>query len=969
MGRVGRWPPGGDSVRTMARRLLDLALPRTVRHPLLRYGVAVLAVAVAVALLFIPRIGPGLASILFFAVLVSAWVGGLGPGLLATALIVLIALAMVVAGPGFSAQRVVGLVLFAIGGGVITALVEALHAARRQAEQGEERYRAFVTQSSEGIWCFEAREPIPTDLDEDGQIQRFYRDTYLAECNDAMARMFGYERADEIVGRGLAEFLDRSDPANDALLRSFVRSGYRLVDAESHEPDREGRTRIFLNNLVGMVEGGRLRRAWGTQRDITERRRAEETSQALAEVGSALTSSLDYAETLQATARMLVPLLADACVIDVLEPDGSYRRLAAAHADPARDHLVQQLRRYPPDPSLPEGVPRVLRSGRPYLVPEIAEEQVEQTARDAGHLEVLRALGPRSCLIVPLQARGRLLGALTLLMAESGRRYSESDLAPALDLARRAAQAVDNARLFREAREAARSAHESLALLDTLMKTAPVGLAFVDRDLRYVHFNDALAAIDGKRPEEVIGRTMWQVVPDLAPQLEPLYREVLRRGEPILGREVQGATAARPGEERCFSVNYYPVRTPDGETLGVGAVVADVTEPRRAERELRAAKEAAEGASRAKDRFLAMLSHELRTPLTPVLATVTAMLDEPETPAEIRPTLDLIRRSIELEARLIDDLLDVSRVVSGKLALDRSPVDVHALLHQTVGICRSELHGKRMRLSLALSAARHHVFADPARLQQVFWNLIKNAVKFSPEGGAIAIRTRNAGDDGTGERLLVEVSDTGIGIEPAALPRIFNPFEQGEDAVTRRFGGLGLGLAIGRSVIEAHGGRLTASSAGRGHGSTFVVELAAERGAPAAAPSVPSAAGAGPLRRGLKILLVEDDPPSQRVMSRLLQQRQHEVTTAGTLATALELGQRQDFDLIISDIGLPDGTGLDLMRQLLSRRPVRGIALSGFGMDEDVRRSREAGFLAHLTKPVNFQALEATIQQVAAAGD
>jgi len=417
-----------------------------------------------------------------------------------------------------------------------------------------------------------------------------------------------------------------------------------------------------------------------------------------------------------------------------------------------------------------------------------------------------------------------------------------------------------------------------------------------------------------------------------------------------------------------------------GGGQGLSVVLRDVTERKLAEDERarlladeRAARREAEAANQAKNRFLAVLSHELRTPLTPVLATVTALLDVPGTPLELRTTLELIRRSVELEARLIDDLLDVSRVAHGKLHLNREVVDTHELVRQTLGICRSDMNGQRTRLELDLDAPRPHVEADPSRLQQVLWNLIKNAVKFTPDGGTLAVRTRNEGTPGAGERLVLEVADSGVGIEPEVLPRVFAAFEQGEESTTRRFGGLGLGLAISHAVVEAHGGRLSAASPGRGRGATFTVELeavapAATRPKPIAAPAAEPVPVAGPVppRRALRILLVEDDRPSLRVMSRLLQQREHTVTTADTLSSALEVGEREDFDLIISDIGLPDGTGWDLMRRLRPRGPVKAIALSGFGMDEDILRSREAGFLEHLTKPVNFQKLEATIQRVTA---
>ena len=376
--------------------------------------------------------------------------------------------------------------------------------------------------------------------------------------------------------------------------------------------------------------------------------------------------------------------------------------------------------------------------------------------------------------------------------------------------------------------------------------------------------------------------------------------------------------------------------------------------------ELAHAKEEAEAASRAKDQFLAVLSHELRTPLTPVLALVTAMLDEGEAQPELRGVLEMVRRNVELEARLIDDLLDVTRIVQGKLAIHKSVVDAHELARRAIDICQSDVRAKGLEMTLDLAASSRHVAGDPARLQQVFWNLIKNAIKFTPEGGSITVRSRDAGD-----RLVVEVADSGIGIDPEVLPKIFDAFEQGGVAVTRQFGGLGLGLAISRGVAELHDGSLTASSAGRGLGATFALELPAIPAPTAAAsPASPRSADGPPRPQPLRVLLVEDNPDTMRVLGRLLGRVGHAVTTAGCVAEALEAAGRDSFDLVVSDVGLPDGSGLDLMRRIRLDHPVPGIALSGFGMEDDLRRSREAGFVAHLTKPVDFATLEATIRRI-----
>jgi CheY-like chemotaxis protein len=328
----------------------------------------------------------------------------------------------------------------------------------------------------------------------------------------------------------------------------------------------------------------------------------------------------------------------------------------------------------------------------------------------------------------------------------------------------------------------------------------------------------------------------------------------------------------------------------------------------------------------------------------------------------------MIRQNVLLQARLIDDLLDVMRIVRGKMPLHWEVADGHGIIEQAIQVCRSEVLGKPLRLDSDLAAARRHVNADPARLQQVIWNLIKNAVKFTPEGGSIAVRTRNEAADGE-DRLVVEVCDTGIGIEPGVLPTIFDPFQQGETTITRKFGGLGLGLAICKGIVEAHGGTIVAESGGPGRGTTFRVALKAlpepadePNGQPLGGPVV-----AEPARpTSLRILVVEDEPATLRLMARLLRGLGHEVETAGTIASGLEAVEGGRFDLIVSDIGLPDGSGLELMRRAVARRgPVPGIALTGYGMEEDIRRSREAGFTAHLTKPIDFGKLEAMIRQVA----
>ena len=384
--------------------------------------------------------------------------------------------------------------------------------------------------------------------------------------------------------------------------------------------------------------------------------------------------------------------------------------------------------------------------------------------------------------------------------------------------------------------------------------------------------------------------------------------------------------------------------------------------------EARKAREAAEAANHAKDRFLAMLSHELRTPLTPVLNTVQELEDNQTLPADLRAAIEMIRRNVQLEARLIDDLLDLTRISKGKVQLRLEIVDAHALVGTALDICGDDIRGKHLTVTTELEAVEHYLHADAARLHQVIWNLLKNAVKFTSSGRSIAIRSSNPRPGS----VRFEVTDTGMGIPPEMLPRIFDAFEQGSRA---SLGGLGLGLAITKAIVDLHLGTITATSSGPGHGSTFALELPTVAAAeplptPAISHSLTSPGAGGDASStqptGLRILLVDDHVDTLRSMDRLLRLRGYLVCTAPTVAAALNAAANQAFDLLISDVGLPDGTGMDLMRELrrVHGETLRGIALSGYGMEEDVIRSRDAGFDEHLTKPMDMATLEAVVSRL-----
>jgi PAS domain S-box-containing protein len=416
------------------------------------------------------------------------------------------------------------------------------------------------------------------------------------------------------------------------------------------------------------------------------------------------------------------------------------------------------------------------------------------------------------------------------------------------------------------------------------------------------------------------------------------------------------------GGYRWFLGRALPVRDDEGEIVRWYGTCTDIDDLVCAEDRARGAREDAERANRAKDNFIAALSHELRTPLTPVLMCAAALEHETAIAPQFREQLGMMRRNVELEARLIDDLLDLTRVSRGKLKLAvAGPVDVHALLVHTEQIVRSDAREKSVTLHFALKACEHHVAGDAARLHQVFWNLLKNAIKFTPAAGRITVRTTNPAPG----QLLLTVNDSGVGIDEETLPFIFDAFEQGYARGRQASGGLGLGLSISKAIVELHGGTIRAESAGVGEGATFIIELGTV--APVENARILESQPTPSARKLYRLLVVEDHEPTLAVLTNLLRRQGHEVWAASGVQSALLLAASQVFDVVISDIGLPDGNGIDLMLQLANEYGLRGIALSGYGMAEDLARTQEAGFLAHLTKPINFEQLHRVLQQIAPA--
>ena len=535
---------------------------------------------------------------------------------------------------------------------------------RKKAEEArresEERYRAFIEQSSEGIWRFELEEPLSTEHPETEQIQHFYQYGYLAECNNVMAQMYGFSCAEEIVGARLADFLVQSDPNNIEYLRSFIRSGYRLNAAESHEIDRQGLSKYFLNSLVGIVDNGALVQAWGTQLDITDRKRA--------------------------------------------------------------------------------------------------------------HVE----------------------------------------------------------------------------------------------------------------------------------------------REQLLAKE-------------------------------------------------QAARAEAEAANRMKDEFLATLSHELRTPLNAMVGWTqllrTRKFDEKTT---VR-ALETIDRNTKSLAQLIEDVLDVSRIITGKLRLNVRPVELVPVIEAAIETVLPAAEAKNIRIESILDSSVGSVLGDANRLQQVVWNLLSNAVKFTPKGGRVEMRL-----EAINSRVQIRVSDTGQGINPDFLPYVFERFRQADSTTTRSYGGLGLGLAIVRHLVELHGGTVDAESPGLGLGATFIVNLPLravrvevsepQQVQPTAAGEVPTISGSS--LDGLRVLVVDDEADARDLLTTVLRQYGAEVTAVATASEALEALKQLKPNVLVSDIGMPEEDGYALIRKVRALDAEQGgripaVALTAYARAEDRKQALLAGFQLHVPKPVD----------------
>jgi signal transduction histidine kinase/ActR/RegA family two-component response regulator len=614
----------------------------------------------------------------------------------------------------------------------------------------------------------------------------------------------------------------RELPVEQLPLHRAARAGVPVTDFDCEILRADGRSIPILMQASPLFdEHGQARGALGAVVEVGERVRIEREQRFLADASRVLASSLDHDTTLGALAELSVPMLADYCLVDVLHEDGTVRRIAVATAEPEKMDIVHELRRYPPLLSVESAATRVIRSGEPFVCEEVTDDLVREAAQNAEHEHLLRAFGVRSFAMAPLRARGRTLGLFTVGMLSSARTLSPRDMPLLIDIASRAALALDNAILYRDAQDA----------------------------------------------------------------------------------------------------------------------------------------------NRLKDDFLATLSHELRTPLNALLGWAQILRAQLPEGAVSRRAIDSIDRNAHAQLVLINDLLDLSRVISGKLRMEQKPVDVAGAVSAAVDAIRPAARGRGIELAVTVAPLRLEVIGDADRLQQVVWNLASNAVKFTARGGRVDVTV-----DERKETIQIAVSDTGVGIDPAFLPYVFDRFRQGDSSTTRAQGGLGLGLAIVRHLVDLHGGSVSADSAGRNQGTRFVVTLPARQPrVVAAVPPMPITPGL-PTLRGVRVLVVDDDADARELLQLVLESADAEVWAVDAATKALDALASFRPHVVIADIAMPGLDGYDLLRRIRDMDPTRSalpvIAVTAYASDDDSRRALAAGFARHIGKPVDHDVLIKNVAEV-----
>ena len=777
-----------------------------------------------------------------------------------------------------------------------------------------------------------------------------------------------------------------------------------------HFPDVEVETARALGNMAAA--------ALMTAALYDEQRRTREHAAFLARASAALSDSLEFETTLRTVARLAVPAIADSCAIHLMDDDDRIRLVAAVHVDPLKAAAMRTLA----DPATAGPSRtwlRTIRDGTPTLLADIDAAAIDRSFE--GDQALMRAYDEvrfTSQISVPLLARGRTIGGITFTLGPGERRYDASDVRVAEDLAHRAAIAVDNARLYRAAQEGEAAAAlgqsrarfladvgEALASsldYETTLKTVA--------DLAVPEIADwcAVDIVDEQGALQRLG--VAHVDPaklHLTETLQARYPEprdasggvwqVIRTGQPTMMADIPDAllvAAARDEDHlrilREIGLTSY-ICVPlvaRGRTFGALTFVSAESRRSYNAADLRFAQDVASraalavenahaykqayDANRLKDEFLGTLSHELRTPLNAILGYARMLRSGIFTdPARHERAMEILERNAQMLAQIVEDVLDVSRIISGKLRLNLQEVDMGSVIDDAIGTVLPAADAKGVRILITVDRAAPPVSGDPERLQQVVWNLLTNAVKFTSRGGEVHVQLQHAGG-----QAQVIVTDTGRGIAADFLPHLFERFRQADSRFSREHGGLGLGLAIVREIVETHGGSIRAASEGEGRGAAFTVVL------PVVAAAMRTEAGAiaadteegealrsirGRLR-GVRVLVVDDDDDARALVQAIVEEAGGVATTADSGRRALQRLDQEVPDVMVADLGMPGMDGLALIeavrRRLDDARSVPAIALTAYARSEDRVTALSRGFQRHLAKPIDHIQLVAAVLAV-----
>ncbi|HEX2673161.1 MAG TPA: GAF domain-containing protein [Polyangiaceae bacterium] len=670
-------------------------------------------------------------------------------------------------------------------------------------------------------------------------------------------------------------------------------------------------------------------------------RRSNARVRLLSEISETLSLSLKIEEKLQVIAKLIVPEQADWCVIDLVDGQ-DIRRVAIEHRDPAKvDRGLANAARYRPKVGDGSPIAGAIAQGKPHFFPRVSADMLKASARDAEELQEFLSEPVVSALVMPLVVGSQCIGVLSLITSDCGRVYDQEDVAFARELTRRAGTSISNARL-RSALEGER------AKLRMVFEQAPFPLGvFEGPEHRIVLANSKWEALV-RRPLTV-GMPLGDAVPELRAQNVLVMHDRAFAGETVVHDEIPLELIVH-GKPHLyyFHVVMQPLRNAFGDIDGHVTMALDVTERKLARVELESARRAAEAASRAKDEFLAMLGHELRNPLAPIVSALQLM--DLEGADQLSRERNVIARQVQHLTRLVDDLLDVSRIVKGQFELRTSVTELSSVVARALESTGPLFEQQPRFLEVAVPESGLPLEVDAQRMAQVLSNLLVNAVRYSDKGARVSIvATRVEGE------VLITVSDSGIGIRPEMLGRIFELFVQEQQASDRALGGLGLGLAIVKSVVTLHGGSVFAESDGPGSGSKFSIRLPLAVNSEAR-PSERVRATVPQASRPLRILVVDDNEDAADLWALTLEAAGQVVRTAYEGSGALRELQEFNPDAAVLDIGLPGMDGYELAQRIRQERAdIRLVALTGYGQQNDLERSRAAGFDAHLVKPAELR--------------